>query len=260
VVDTTDTPHNFSALDFLDMEGDCKEGSSPPVIKNDDDSKITQLFTILSQQITQLSTQNMAIQDQLRENENMLLTRFQTVVQDNETFQQSLRSEMDELRHLISSQTQPTCPPRPVPQASHTYAATNSTISDSNGASNQSSPTIPTMVVSPSALISTDPQANMLLLLAESFTKLTSALNEKGNSKSDWPKFPGDQKKFRSWYLSVLSQISIPPWKELYDTSRNDIVMSTYNVSLDEKIICEASYFLGRSSFTRQYHPSALAC
>jgi hypothetical protein len=177
VIDTTDTPHNFSTLEFLDMEGDCKEGSSPPAIKNDDDSKITQLFTILSQQITRLSTQNMAIQDQLHENENMLLTRFQTVVQDNETFQQSLRAEMDELCHLISSQTQPTCPPRPVPLASHTYVATNSTISDSNGASNQSSPTIPTTVVSPPAPISIDPQANMLLLLAESFTKLTSALN-----------------------------------------------------------------------------------
>jgi hypothetical protein len=85
--------------------------------------------------------------------------------------------------------------------------------------------------------MSSDPQANMLLMLAESFTKLTSALSEKGDSKSsDWPKFSGDQKKFRAWYLSILSQISIPPWKELYDTSRNDIVVNTSNVSLNEKL------------------------
>jgi hypothetical protein len=33
-----------------------------------------------------------------------------------------------------------------------------------------------------------------------------------------------------------LFQISIPPWKELYDGSKNDIVMSTSNVSLNEKL------------------------
>jgi hypothetical protein len=33
-----------------------------------------------------------------------------------------------------------------------------------------------------------------------------------------------------------LFQISIPPWKELHDGSKNDIVMSTSNVSLNEKL------------------------
>jgi hypothetical protein len=95
VIDTNDATHNFSNLTSSDMEGDCKDDSLPPAIKNDADSNITQLFTLLSQQITQLSNQNI-----LRENENVMVTRLQTVVQDNEAFQQSVRSEMDDLRRL----------------------------------------------------------------------------------------------------------------------------------------------------------------
>jgi hypothetical protein len=60
-----------------------------------------------------------------------------------------------------------------------------------------------------------DPQSQMMALMVESFTKLSTALTEKNTeSKSDWPKFSGDVKKFRSWYLSIVAQGSLPPWNE----------------------------------------------
>jgi hypothetical protein len=219
------------------MEGDCKEGSSSKMIKNDEDPKITQLFTILSKQITQLSSQNITIQDQLRDNEHTISTKFRMVVQENESFKQSMRSELDELHNLILSQSQPISPSRQATSVSSSSSKMNSGASSNNGS--QSPPPISgiTTIVSPSVLISSDPQANMLLMLAESFTKLTSVLSDKSDLKSsDWPKFSGDQKKFRAWCLSILSQISILPWKELYDSSKNDIVTSTSNVSLNEKL------------------------
>jgi len=219
------------------MEGDCKEGPSSKTIKNDEDPKITKLFTILLQQITQLSSQNMTIQGQLRENEHKISMKFQMVVQENESFKQSMRSEMDELHNLISSQSQSISPSRQASLVSSPSSKVNSSASSNNGS--QSQPPIPgiTTIVSPSVPISSDPQANMLLMLAESFTKLTSVLSDKSDLKSsDWLKFSGDQKKFRTCYLSILSQISIPPWKELYDSSKNDIVTSTSNVSLNEKL------------------------
>jgi hypothetical protein len=46
-----------------------------------------------------------------------------------------------------------------------------------------------------------------MLLFANSISKLSSVLGEKSESKSDWPKFSGDQKKFvRS--LSICGQFT----------------------------------------------------
>jgi hypothetical protein len=77
----------------------------------------------------------------------------------------------------------------------------------------------------------------MLLLLTESFSKLSTALTEKSSdSKADWPKFSGDSKKFRLWYLAIMSQLSLAPWLELYDPILNDVVPSTTNSNLNEKL------------------------
>jgi hypothetical protein len=62
-------------------------------------------------------------------------------------------------------------------------------------------------------------------------------LTEKNTeSKSDWPKFAGDVKKFRSWYLSIVAQVSLPPWNEFYDATMNNIVSTTSNVTLNGKL------------------------
>jgi hypothetical protein len=82
-----------------------------------------------------------------------------------------------------------------------------------------------------------DPQVQMMFMLTESFSKLNSVLGDKtGDSKNDWPKFSGDYKKFRGWYLSIMAQISIPPWSELYDDALNNIVSTTTNMSLNGKL------------------------
>ncbi len=52
---------------------------------------------------------------------------------------------------------------------------------------------------SSSSTSSTDVQAQMMLMLTESFSKLTAIMgDQKGisDSKTEWPKFAGDAKKF----------------------------------------------------------------
>jgi hypothetical protein len=44
------------------------------------------------------------------------------------------------------------------------------------------------------------------------------------------------QKKFRDWYLSIMMQVSLPPWNALYDPSTNDVVSITTNTALNGKL------------------------
>ncbi len=55
-------------------------------------------------------------------------------------------------------------------------------------------------------------------------------------TKSEWPKFNGDTKKFRSWYLAIMAQLSLAPWVELYDSVRHDVVNQTTNTTLNRKL------------------------
>jgi hypothetical protein len=85
-------------------------------------------------------------------------------------------------------------------------------------------------------------QSQMMLMLTESFLKLTNVLgNRTSDAKSDWPKFSGNSKKFRAWSLSIMTQISLHPWKDLYDTSSHDIIstitIDTLNGKLYAKVI-----------------------
>lgn len=49
----------------------------------------------------------------------------------------------------------------------------------------------------------------MMLMLTESFSKLSTVLADKNQeTKSDWLKFLVDTKKFKSWYLSIIAQLS----------------------------------------------------
>jgi len=73
----------------------------------------------------------------------------------------------------------------------------------------------------------------MMLLMTESFSKLSTAFSEgKHETKSEWPKFNGDAKRFRSWYLGIMTQISLPPWQEFYDSVTHDIVSTMSNSSI----------------------------
>jgi hypothetical protein len=83
------------------MEGDCNDSKPIKMQSKNDPVDITQLFTMLSQQITQLSSQNITIQDQLCTNEENILEQFQMVVQENEDFKTDIHMEMEELRNMI---------------------------------------------------------------------------------------------------------------------------------------------------------------
>jgi hypothetical protein len=77
----------------------------------------------------------------------------------------------------------------------------------------------------------------MLLLLNETFSKLSTVIMDmKSESKAEWPKFSGDTKKLRSWYLAIMAQLLLSPWQSLYDPVKNDIISSTTNSQLNGKL------------------------
>jgi hypothetical protein len=53
--------------------------------------------------------------------------------------------------------------------------------------------------------LSEDFQVQMMKLLNETFSKLSTAIgdNKYTDIKTDWPKFSGDSKKFRAWHLAI---------------------------------------------------------
>jgi len=178
---------------------------------------LTQLLSNLSLQIT---SQNRQLSNDIHE-----------VVERNDEFKKEVRSELDELRALIWDIKNPLSTQNPT-------AGPNTPILSTLSAA------VPTPVTStsvPENLTSavtnqSDQQSEMMLLFANSISKLSSVLGEKSESKSDWPKFSGDQKKFRAWYHAIMAQISLPPWAEFYDSSKHDVVTSTSNSTLNGKL------------------------
>jgi hypothetical protein len=77
----------------------------------------------------------------------------------------------------------------------------------------------------------------MMMMLTDSFTKLSSVLAVNNfDSNSEWPKFAGNSKKFQAWYMSIMAQLSLQPWKELYNISTNNILDKTTNDVLNGKL------------------------
>jgi hypothetical protein len=122
---------------------------------------------------------------------------------------------------------------------SPTIAGSSSTTPVGSNAANLHSST---PSVNPTAgMSSVDLQSQMMMMLTESFTKLSTVLVDKSQDnkmevKSEWPKFAGDIKKFKSWYLSIVAQLSIPPWQEFYDQATHSVVSSTTNTVLNGKL------------------------
>jgi hypothetical protein len=101
----------------------------------------------------------------------------------------------------------------------------------------QSTPVTMTPTTHPVANATSDVQTQMMLMLTESFSKLSTVLADKQiDTKVDWPKFSGDSKQFKVWYVAIMAQLSLAPWTELYDGSRNDVVLTTTNTSLNSKL------------------------
>jgi hypothetical protein len=143
-------------------------------------------------------------------------------------FRQEIRHELDVLRSSSHSSTvlpsvqtpvvQPSVTSPPVPPSPNVSSVSNSTLSNSG--------------------TSIDFQAQMFLMLNETFSKLSTVLTETktAETKSEWPKFLGDSKKFRTWYLAIMTQLSIPPWSALYDLVLNSVESTTTDTSLNSKL------------------------
>jgi hypothetical protein len=216
--------HNFSFSKTFKMEEDCEEhGSSAPISMNSND--INHLFTSFSSQLTNYM-------DRLQ---TQLMVNDMKVAAMQETFQQEIWSEMDILRQMVASQPSANSIPVPNPTATPAVIPSSSPLVVSFPTPTSNGPLSSTPPVS--GLPSNDVQAQLMLMLTESFSKMTTIMAERSSeTKSDWPKLSGDTRKFKSWYLSIVAQISVPPWNEFYDASTNSVVTITVNNALNAKL------------------------
>jgi hypothetical protein len=181
--------HNFLISKNTTMEADCKDSTSLTFTSSsnkDPMDMIQQLFLALSPQID-------------HQNKNMLHD-FHQVVQDNKNFKQEVREELDKIRQILHQQkvssTSLTSSPLPVPPVNGNSRWPTNNHWESSFPQGLSSGVSSTP----------DMQTQMMYMLTESFSKLSSALSEKSHdTKSDWPKFNGDIKKFRPWYLAIIA-------------------------------------------------------
>ncbi len=244
---STTSTSSFSHI--LKMEADCKDNCKDTKVSNDI-AAIAQLIYYLS---TQMTHQNQSIEEKIIKNEMKLSGDFQRVVQDNENFKKNAWAELDGLRMLLDCYTITSDPDR-VPLRLASPLQSPSGLHDNlmpQVVSSTSSASTP-VVISNSTTVdkNMDPQTKMMLMLTETFAKLSNTLSDKKEeTESEWPKFSGDQKKFRTWYMAIMSQISLPPWQDLYDPTTHDVVKTTTNTQLNAKLYAKLIVSLEGSVF-----------
>jgi hypothetical protein len=166
-----------------------------------------------------------AISTQMISGHQDLQAEIQRVRDENEQFKQTIRAELLASNSQVHQNAVPSIPVTTSPPVIQLpILSTSTTVSNSNSSSTSS-----------------DFQNQMLMLLNDTFSKLSSVINETStakasDNKSEWVKFAGDSKKFRSWYLAVMAQLSIAPWQDLYDPITNSVVKSTTNTGLNSKL------------------------
>jgi hypothetical protein len=197
---------------------DCSDHSNVDIIS---------MFQTLSHQ---LAVTTSTIQDHILKNEEKQNLEYTKLVHDNECFKRDIQVELQELHQLLIESRSPVTPvPLPTTFMSNTSVPTV--------ASSPSAIFPPSVFTSTATSSPTDIHAQMMLMLTESFSKLSNVLQDKSlESKTEWPKFSGDPKKFHAWYLSIMTQISLPQWQSLYDPVTHDIVTSTSNSSLNGQL------------------------
>ncbi len=176
--------HNSSVSDFSIMDDD----ESAEYL-----SKQKARFAKTSQDLLDMNSLFESIKVHLTNVTEKLSTDFHQVVETNNDFKKEVRQELDEMKKFLNEQKrvlkidqyQEVTQPDSIPSSSfpvsstpvlgvpvQTHASITSASSVQSGSSSSS-----------------DMQAQMMLLLTESFTKLSSALQDKSDTKSDWPKF-----------------------------------------------------------------------
>jgi len=115
------------------------------------------------------------------------------VVEDHNDFKQEVRSKLDKLHMLVLQQGQPTPQLQEFPRTIE--SSSSPPIMTSRVNTTPIPDTVPAVVSDSSSI--RDLQSQMMLLMTESFSKLSTAFVEgKSKSKTEWPKFHGDPKKF----------------------------------------------------------------
>jgi len=174
-----------------------------------------------------------AIKTHLSDATQQLSGDFWQIVDDNTRFKQEMREELDAMRFFLVDQKNILG----IRSSSNSSSNVPLTYLQAVTTSPPPAPMPPSLSVTPpTPQPAQDVQSQMLTMLMDSFSKLSSALSEKSDSKSDWQKFSGDAKKFHSWYLAIMAQLSLPPWMELYDEAKHDIKTTTTNVPLNGKL------------------------
>jgi hypothetical protein len=162
-----------------------------------------QMLHLISNQML-ATTQD--LQDRLASTELKFTQELQRIQQENDAFRRDIRTELQATISTASPQNISSTPViNTLGQSSTTLVPPVSNTSQNVATSTSSSST-------------QDFQTQMMSLLTETFSKLTTVSTD---SKSDLPKFNGDFKKFRAWYLSIMAQLSLSPWLDLYDSTKN---------------------------------------
>jgi hypothetical protein len=204
------------------MESDYVDTKASAVKDDGNNTTEEKLFQMLTMISSQMMANYQDLQNQIAHTEAKFSAQMQQIVQDNAIFKQDIRSELQRNQsspYLSSSSPDPIISPVELANVPSSSSVNQSTPASMSGGSSQ------------------DFQIQMLTLLNTTFSKLTTVLDTKSSeSKSDWPKFSGEMKKFKSWYLAILAQMSLSPWNELYDASTNSLVSSTKNTTLNEKL------------------------
>jgi len=218
------------------MEADCQDDNAAPapVPKTETSPDLNQFLSVITSHITDATTKMTSAFNKVLSANSIFK---QEIMDANTDFKQDIRTELAELRDLLNQQQRilhslPITSNLTVPQVAQ--AVPSSSVS--------SSQPVNISVVTPfnsGMALSADSSSTdqVLLLLTDLFSKMANALTEKqSDSKAGWPKFSGDVTRFWSWHLAILTQLSITPWHELYDHSRNNIVESSKNTSLNKKL------------------------
>jgi hypothetical protein len=219
--------NNLNSCHFSKMESHVKPNDSqvtndtvPATTSSTAPEDIMQMLGLIS---TKMMSTIQELQTQMQQNEMKFSSELHCINQENERFRHDLLSivHQNPSSGVVSSID---TTPSPVMNSS----TTNQSI---------------TVPVSPSPAVgssgnTSDFQNQLMTMLTETFSKLTTVMSDSKSSdlKSDWPKFSGDTKKIRHWYLAIVAQLSLAPWKEFYDSTNNTVLQTTLNTSLNEKL------------------------
>jgi len=155
-----------------------------------------------TQDIMDLNALFALLKDHITEATQQLSGEVYHIVDANAKFKQDGKEELDEMHKVLAEQkrllnitqtsssfTQATLVP---------ISTVGTTITPAPNSTTGQTPPVPvlTTLASPPPFSTQDIQSQMLMMLTDSFSKLSTVLSEKSESKSDWPKFSGDAKKF----------------------------------------------------------------